>query len=250
MPVSDADRLQSFLRKAAAAGREAARVPPFTAFFHPSEKLTFLNYAIADRAAAPSAAAVAELRRAFLARERVPRLEWLEEAAPRLAPALAAAGMREELCTPFMACAPTELLAPRPALDVAAAAVTDADVRELVDLQRVAFGQEPLAPDAQPPDPRRFGGGAVLARVSGEPVAAASWTNVIDGVSEIIGVATAAAWRRRGLGGLVTAAAASNAFAAGAELCVLSPGGETAQRVYAHAGFRRVATMLHWVDPD
>src|SRR5919204_512336 len=44
--------------------------------------------------------------------------------------------------------------------------------------------------------------------------------------------------------------AACAAFAAGARLCVLSPGGETAQRVYARAGFRRAATMLYWSDPD
>jgi predicted GNAT family acetyltransferase len=90
----------------------------------------------------------------------------------------------------------------------------------------------------------------VLARVDGEPVAAAAWTPVIDTTSEIVGVATAEAWRRRGLAGAVTAAAARAAFAAGASLCVLSPGDETAQRVYERAGFRRVATMLHWSDPD
>jgi hypothetical protein len=29
---------------------------------------------------------------------------------------------------------------------------------------------------------------------------------------------------------------------------VLSPGDETAMRVYERAGFSRVATMLHWSD--
>jgi predicted GNAT family acetyltransferase len=66
----------------------------------------------------------------------------------------------------------------------------------------------------------------------------------------VAGVATAAAWRRRGLAGVVTAAAARAAFAAGARRCVLSPGGAEAQRVYARAGFRGTATMLHWSDPD
>jgi predicted GNAT family acetyltransferase len=89
----------------------------------------------------------------------------------------------------------------------------------------------------------------VLARAGGEPIAAATWTAVIDGCSEVAGVATAEPWRRRGLAGVVTAAAAHAAFAAGAERCVLSPGDDTAQRVYEHAGFRRAATMLHWSDP-
>ena len=47
----------------------------------------------------------------------------------------------------------------------------------------------------------------------------------------------------------MTAAAARAAFAAGARLFVLSPGGGEAQRVYARAGFRGAATMLHWSDP-
>ena len=73
---------------------------------------------------------------------------------------------------------------------------------------------------------------------------------MLDGASEVAGVATAEAFRRRGLAGLVTAAAARAAFACGARLCVLSPGTGEAQRVYARAGFRGAATMLHWSDPD
>jgi predicted GNAT family acetyltransferase len=90
----------------------------------------------------------------------------------------------------------------------------------------------------------------VLARVGGAPAAVAVWTAVVGGTSEVAGVATAAAWRRRGLAGVVTAAAARAAFAAGARLCVLSPGNDEAQRVYARAGFRGTATMLHWADRD
>ena len=89
----------------------------------------------------------------------------------------------------------------------------------------------------------------MLARIGGEPVSVAAWTPVMDGYSEIVGVATAEKWRRRGLAGLVTAAAARAAFDAGASTCVLSPGDETALRVYARAGFHRIATMLHHSDP-
>ncbi len=64
------------------------------------------------------------------------------------------------------------------------------------------------------------------------------------------GVATAEPFRRRGLAGVVTAAAARAAADAGARLLVLSPGDDGAQRVYARAGFRGVATVLHWSDPD
>src|SRR6266511_1631044 len=121
------------------------------------------------------------------------------------------------------------------------------DLREATDIMRVAFGGAPLAAGEEPRAPR---GGAVLARSAGTPVSAAMWTPVSDGISEIVGVATAEDWRRRGLAGVVTAAATHAAFEAGAVFGVLSPGDDTAQRVYARAGYRRVATMLHWSDPS
>lgn len=248
--MADPLRIQAFLRAAAAPGREIVRVDPFTAYLDPRDDLTFLNYAIPDDGAVPQAPAIAELRTRFRARNRLPRLEWIEEAAPEVAAALEAAGMEEELRAPLMSCGPSELLeASADVPDLAVGAVGDPDVRECVNLQRKAFGGEELGAGKEPADPRRHGGGAVLARSGDTPVAAAGWTPVIDGVSEITGVATAELWRRRGLAGAVTAAAARETFAAGAGLCVLSPGNEGALRVYERAGFRRVAVMLHWSDP-
>jgi predicted GNAT family acetyltransferase len=158
--------------------------------------------------------------------------------------------MQEELRTPLMACTPGELRgADADVAELRVARVTDPDVRECANLQRVAFGGDPMADDEPVRDARPTGGGAVLARAGDEPVSAASWTSIVDGYTEIVGVATAEQWRGRGLAGAVTAAAAADAFAAGAEVCVLSPGDDVAQRVYARAGFTRVATMLHWSDP-
>ncbi|HEX2104631.1 MAG TPA: GNAT family N-acetyltransferase [Solirubrobacteraceae bacterium] len=251
MSAGAAVELQAFLRATAAAGRTVVPVPPFTAYLNPANPLRFLNYAIPDGDVEPAPAEVEALRAAFRARERLPRLEWVEEAAPRVAPVLAAAGMVQELRTPLMACGPAELVeASAEVEDLSVAPVGDADLRETSDLQRVAFGMDPHAADAPAASfVRPAGGGAVLARAGGTPVAVAVWTRVIDGCSEVAGVATAERWRRRGLAGVVTAAAARAAFVAGARLCVLSPGDDTAQRVYARAGFRRAATMLHWADP-
>jgi ribosomal protein S18 acetylase RimI-like enzyme len=244
--VSDVSRLQSFLRATAASGREVIAVAPFSAYIDPDDPLRYLNYAIPEDGAEPSGAEIERLRREFRTRDRLPRLEWIEEAAPRVVPALAAAGMREELRAPLMACGPEALReAPADVPGLTVAPVQDEDRRACTNLQRVAFGEAPL-PESE--EPRSWSGGAVLARSRGVPVSAASWTPVVDGVSEVAGVATADEWRRRGLAGAVTAAAAREAFAAGAALCVLSPGNETAQRVYARAGFTRVATMLHWSD--
>src|SRR5262249_12762396 len=238
-------RLQAFLRAIAAPKREIMRIGPFTAYLHPREQLKYLNYAIPDDSAEPTGDEIELLRDAFRERDRLPRLEWVEEAAPRVASPLEQAGMREELRTPMMALVPDELVSP----NVPGAVVTrvgDEDLRATVDVQRIAFGETPLDEGEQPSRP---GGGSVLARIDGEPVSAATWTRVVDGYSESVGVATAEQWRRRGLAGLVTAAAARAAFEAGASTCVLSPGDETALRVYARAGFRPVATMLHYAAP-
>jgi ribosomal protein S18 acetylase RimI-like enzyme len=246
-PPPDVAALQAFLRTSAGRGRQVLRIAPFTVTIHRHDPLKFVNYAIPDDGARPDGAAIAALRDAFRARDRLPRLEWIEEAAPDVADALAAAGMAEELRTPIMACTPDDLVSADAAV---VAVVGDSDLRDLARVQRAAFGVEPPAADEPPGDPRRNGGGAVLARVGNEPVAAAGWTAVVDRCSEVAGVATAERWRRRGLAGLVTAAAARAAFAAGARRCVLSPGDERAQRVYARAGFRTAATMLHWSDPE
>ena len=74
----------------------------------------------------------------------------------------------------------------------------------------------------------------------------ATHSPVIEGASEIMGVATAERFRRRGLGATVTGAASRAAFDAGAELCVLTPGHESAQRISAAAGYEAIAMMLHW----
>ncbi|HYZ27779.1 MAG TPA: GNAT family N-acetyltransferase [Thermoleophilaceae bacterium] len=233
-------QLQAFLRASAAAGRDAVRIEPFEAYFDRTDEMKYLNYAVPDDGANPSLEAIESLRVAFRARSRLPRLEWIAEAAPAVAAALAGAGMSEELATPLMACTHSELRVPD--VDAEIARVSAGDTLEAHNVQRVAFGQEPVE-EASERELR-----TVLARIDGRVVAAAGWTAVVGGVSEIVGVATAAPFRGRGLAGALTAAAAEAAFLDGAELCVLSPGDETAQRVYARAGFRRVATMLHWSD--
>jgi GNAT superfamily N-acetyltransferase len=240
-------RLQAFLRVTAGNGRTVARLPPFTAYLDARDPLRYLNYAIPDDNAEPDRIAVEELCATFSANRRLPRLEWLEEAAPAVTVSLARCGMVEELRAPLMACARDEANEPRAEIpDLVVAPVDDPNLRDCVNLQRAAFGQAALPEGENPPDPRARGGGAVLARTPTDAVAAASWTAIVDGATEIVGVATAEAWRGRGLAGVVTAAAARQAFAVGASVCILSPGNETAQRVYARAGFRCAATMLHW----
>ena len=235
------EQLQAFLRATAASGREVVRVGPFEAYLDTTDEMKYLNYAIPDDGSLPSEDEIAALRVVFRERSRLPRLEWLDEVAPAVKDALAAVGMQEELATPLMACAGDQLRVPEVDVEIAPASAADAlDVR---NLQRVAFGQAPIdSVSAETPER------TLLARIDGEIVSASAWTEVIEGVSEVAGVATAEPFRRRGLAGALTAAAAQAAFDEGADLCLLSPGDETAMRVYERAGFTRVATMLHWSD--
>jgi predicted GNAT family acetyltransferase len=68
---------------------------------------------------------------------------------------------------------------------------------------------------------------------------------VIDGMSEIGGVAVAEAARRRGIGAALTVAASRGAFDDGASMVLLTPGDDATARVYERAGFRDATTMLH-----
>ena len=247
--MPDAPGLQRFLRSVAARGRTVVEVPPFTVYVDEADPLRYLSYAIPADGARPDPSQVDALRQAMRARDRLPRLEWVEEAAPDVAPVLAACGMAEELRAPLMRCGPADLLDARAGVDgLVVQPLDDALLRPASDLQRIAFGDEPVPPDREPFDPRTKGGGGVVATVDGEPVSVACWSGVADGMAEIWGVATAQALRGRGLAGVVTRAAVEGAFASGAEAALLSPGSDEAQRVYARAGFVRAATSLYYAD--
>ncbi len=76
-----------------------ARVPPFTAYFDTRDGLRYLNNAIPDEDAQPEPEAIEELRATFRANRRLPRLEWLEEAAPAVTVSLARCGWSRS-CVP------------------------------------------------------------------------------------------------------------------------------------------------------
>ena len=71
---------------------------------------------------------------------------------------------------------------------------------------------------------------------------AAGMHQPVEGVTEVVGVATLPAVRRQGLGGAVTGALVEDALARGVETVFLSAGSEDIARVYGRLGFRRVAT--------
>ena len=80
-----------------------------------------------------------------------------------------------------------------------------------------------------------------VALLGDQPVASGSHQPV-DGVTEIVGVATLPAFRRRGLGAAVTSRLVEDALERGIETIFLSADDDAVARVYQRLGFERLAT--------
>lgn len=214
----------------------------------------YLSYAVASRPGEAVTSASEVVQAIALLRETFPpetlRFELIDQACPGAAGLLEAAGMRVTMRIPVMVLDPVEAEVPATAAGVTVAYIdTEADRIEGAKVAGAAFDFEGDLPTGPPPRPED--GGSVLARVDGEPAAVASWTQVADGITEIVGVGTTTEHRRKGLGALVTAhAVLAAAELGGATLTWLTPGGDDADRVYRKVGFTPVATAIHLAEPS
>jgi ribosomal protein S18 acetylase RimI-like enzyme len=251
-----AGRVQDYLLHAAQRGREAIAVPPFVVTVDPSTDLRYLNYAIpAQRDAAASAAAALDALRAEMReRGRLPRLEFVREAAEGLDSMLLAGGFELESSLPLMICSRDELTAAPAVEGLTVEVLTPSSPDEL--LTGVSAAQEDAFGDSSGgtnPDRQRkrlaAGGISVAAVVDGQVVGGAAATVVSDGLSEVAGIGVREAFRNRGIAAALTEAAAREAFAKGADLALLTPGHDEAQRIYARAGFAGRLTMLAFAGP-
>jgi GNAT superfamily N-acetyltransferase len=237
--------LQAYLRTAAAQGRERRTAGCFEVFVNLRRAAPGSNYAIPRDGCEPGADDVDALVGAFVDAGRLPRLEFLPGTAPAVEDVLLAHGFEVELRTPVMTCTPPALRTPPPARGVTLEALDalsePADVIALEHVQQQAFGDEP-DPDA---DGLLRVPLAVLARVDGEPAGGGMGLVIAHGTTELVGIAVAEPFRRRGIAALVTAELARLAFVQGAASAFLTPGGADAQRVYARAGFAATDVMLH-----
>ncbi|HSB63457.1 MAG TPA: GNAT family N-acetyltransferase [Thermoanaerobaculia bacterium] len=255
------DRIQAQMRTVARRQYEGVRVPPFTLFFHDTDPLPYFNYAIPDGRGAASgdlSAPLARLEAEFRSRRRVPRFEFVEACAPGLAEALEAHGFALENRAQLMVC-PRGKERAAPAVSGLEVATLDAATRldEFVlflDVQRRAFG----LPSARVPSDEgalslreALGDGfALLARIAGEPVATAMIQPPHDGLTELAGVSTLEAFRRRGIGGFLSCVAVRAAFDRGVSLAFLSAADERAGRVYEAAGFSPAGHSLFYRRPE
>ncbi len=211
----------------------------------------YLSSAVPDPGTgADAAGALPELEEAFRARGRTPRLEFIEDLSPELPPLLEAHGWRLTERIPVLICEPAELQQPDPPAGVAIESFEPDSppqrIRRFMLTQREAFDDdEPITDEEIARWARRGTGSVRVAATSGEEVlGTAVALPQVDGVIEIVGVATLPAHRRRGIAGAVTADATARAFAAGAQVAWLSAADEAAARIYQRAGYRIVATQV------
>lgn len=246
-------QLQAYLRHSAQRQYEAVSVPPFTLFFHPTDSLPYLNYAIPDEPCSDGLeASLSVLRDEFAVRGRHPRLEFIQEFAPQLASALVAAGFAEEARQQFMVCTAETY---RPAAAVSGLAIAEltsgsavSEVQEVLTTQRLGFdARSTEGPSEGQAEQflRTIGQGrAFVAWLEGQPVGAGMFTSPLDGVTEIVGMATLEPYRRKGIATALTAHAVQRALEQGIQVVCLTAADEQAGRVYERVGFVRYATML------
>jgi ribosomal protein S18 acetylase RimI-like enzyme len=206
--------------------------------------------------------------RAVRARQRellIPEsFEWLQETAPRMAPAASDAGL-EVRRHPLLAIDGLTTDPPSIPSRVTVRLLTpqDPDLVLAWAVPGVAFGhpgtaigeagvteRDKLAADHDAGTiemlrERLQAGESVLATAAGPngPLAAGSY-QLLDGVAEITGVGVLPASRRRGLGAAVTCALADDAIKHGARIVFLSAANGSVARIYARLGFQHIGTAL------
>lgn len=251
-------RCEESTRLAAARGREVARFGPFEALIDLGSDLTWLNYAVPigpldDRAAA--LAALAELKAHFLSRGRRPRFEFNAAPWPALPALLEAGGLALQERQPLMLCTPAELrpfAAPGVAVQMLAADAPDADLLAVWRIQAEAFGGTGAEPEAQGlgrlRDQLRSGASRLaLGLLDGAPAGAAAIAPAAAGVAELVGVATRAESRRRGVAATLSAALTAAHFAAGGQLAWLSAATAGAQAAYARVGYALIDERVIYI---
>jgi ribosomal protein S18 acetylase RimI-like enzyme len=253
-------RIDAYLDAAPRTGARAETIGSFTLFLNEGHGWRY--YARPTPGAGePTPREIGDVRRRQRALSQPERFEWIHE----IAPEMRASALLDGLVVtdhPLMALngSPADLLPPPDGVEVVTVDADD-DLSMLGGVAEVAFAEpgtavgSASAADAaaaarrQSTETLAFQRGrmlagltvAVAARVGGV-TAAVGWHQPLDGASEIVGVSTLPAYRRRGLGAAVTAALVADALERGVGSVFLSADGDDVARIYGRVGFTRVGT--------
>jgi GNAT superfamily N-acetyltransferase len=253
--MSQSAKLQAYLRENARwIQAESYSVPPFTLFFHASDKGERANYAIPDT---PVAQDVREALRQIASicanRECKAHIRFLRAFAPELPALLQASGYDQFESWPLMVCTPKTFLPAKPIADLEMVTIfQDSPLEEIKEgMDANALGFDLMAnlvsdEEAEAFRPMLVGALAFTARLQGQAVGAGMYNPIRNSVTELVGVATLAPYRRRGIASFLGAFATQAAFAHGAEMVFLIPENAEAQRVYERIGYTFYTDLLRY----
>lgn len=249
MPIIS--RIQTYLRKKAESALACHSCAPFSVLAkQPGDPFDF---AIPDRPLVDGLdQVITELQVHALARHAKARVQFIEEFAPAFAAALRKAGFGEVWRSRIMACDP-QTLGQTPDVPGLTIAVHSADT-PLDELRlswitnALGFGEPGEVGDEALHNFRRdlVSGRAFLVKVGGQPAGACMYTDLRQGVTEMVGITTLEAFRGRGVAAAMTAYAARTAFENGADLVFLGTNSEQAARIYERIGFQTYGWLVEF----
>lgn len=250
-PLEIARRVQGYVHVKTRAGRESLIVGGFALYLPLGNEAGGVGLALPTQPDCDLNLSLRErIERIAAKRGHTACFHWLDCFAPKLAGALNVAGYEVRESTPLLVCEPGQVIwpttEPLEMVTIGAGSLPE-DVDENWNIN--ALGFDPSATLAQPADVLDFQRSleksrAFTARLDGVGVCAGMYTDIHDGVTELVGVATLQTYRRRGIGGALTAFATQTAFADGASLAFLTAANEEASRVYQRVGFRPAGSLL------
>jgi ribosomal protein S18 acetylase RimI-like enzyme len=245
------ERIHNYLRQRYE-GYETVAVPPFTIYFAQSDDAVLDSVAIPDHPIRDDvSAALAEIREQFDKRGLSPRVQYMDAYSPSLTRILDENGF--EFCSQgeIIVCTP-DSHRPVPTMPGLSTIILSQDsdldaVKQGMVTHKLGFA----ARDTQlmNTDPELFRKSLVSSRafvlqLDGEPVTTGMFTAVYDGVTELTGISTVPAFRRRGFGAYLTGNMAQVAFSRQANLIFMAVPEEEDASVYKRVGFRSKAILF------
>jgi len=251
------ERIEQQFHKALRHGTHVHDGGAFSVHIWPTPDVFYRNAALPRLRPRQWAPEIRRMLEVFAREGREPRLEFIEELWPDLAPALEAAGLVLETQARVMVVEGPGEPVRRPLPDGVTVRLLEADagrmtVQAYLEAAQRAFGLSRGIAD--PSECRQLevclGSGDTLvavAMVGGAPVAGASLTGAHSD-AELAGVWCAEAYRRRGLASAACRLLLDH-FCRRGGLVWLSAGDDSASHLYERLGFAAIGSQLNYADP-